>query len=89
MKITEDILTEIGFMKYKSSDEFYYVLPNNHRINLQYYEDTESFWGNINYEPPGFPIVNLSEIIDVIHKNAVRFGENKKLFEIKTILDIR
>jgi len=88
MRITEEILMEMGFIKDQLSDELYYVLPNNHRINLHYLEETDEFWVNFNYEPPGFPLKNLSSLLDYTHKNAVRFGENKKIFEIKTALKI-
>lgn len=85
MKITNEILLEIGFIHNKERDEFYFIDISNIHITIS---KTNKWWLHINNKPPGYEILDIRDLLTVLYSEGIKKGVNQKVKEIKEVLGI-
>lgn len=79
MKISDEILIDIGFTYNKDRDEFVYSLPWNNEIIIF---NTNGYWLYFNSQNPGNRVETVGEILDVVTVHSIKYGSNEKQKEI-------
>lgn len=85
MKITNEILLEIGFIHNKERDEFYFIDISNIHITIS---KTNKWWLHINNNPPGYEILDIRDLLTVLYSEGIKKGVKQKVKEIKEVLGL-
>lgn len=85
MKITNEILLEIGFIYDKERDEFTYITVDNTLIKLF---KTDKYWLYIDNQYPGHEIKDVKDILRIFYSVGFKNGAKQKVKEIKQVLGI-
>jgi hypothetical protein len=86
MKLTDDVLIEIGFNYSTVTNEFTLMIPNGPHILIDKISNT--YFMYFNRKPPDTPVVTVRDIFDGISKWGIRYGRTDKINEIKQALEL-
>jgi hypothetical protein len=86
MKLTDDILLDIGFTYSTSREEFTLFIPNVPTLTI--FNIGGKYSAYINFQHPGIEINNVIDIISLVSKWSVRYGREEKTNEIKSALGL-
>ena len=86
MKLTDDVLIEIGFNYLPATNEFALMIPNGPHILIDKISNTYCMY--FNHKHPDTPVVMVRDIFDGISKWGIRYGRTDKINEIKQALEL-
>lgn len=88
MKITEDILKEIGF-ELNPYNKLLYIIVDNITIFISNNNDNLEIWELFyNGTHPSLPVLTVLDIINIVSSKAINIGKIEKQNEIKKILGL-
>lgn len=85
MKITNEILIDIGFIYDREKDDFSYSTVDGTLIRIF---KTDKYWLYVNNQHPGYEIECVKDIMGIIYSTGFKNGTKQKIKEIKQVLGI-
>jgi hypothetical protein len=88
MKLTDEVLIEIGFSYSTVTKQFTLSVPNGPQITVYNKQVKNTYFMYFNHKHPGNLVVMVCDIFDGISKWGIRYGRTDKINEIKQALEL-
>jgi hypothetical protein len=84
MKITDEILIDIGFVYDKERDEFIFKLSSFTVVISK----TDKYWMYLQFKHPGYEVATIEDIIKIISSYSIKLGVELNRKDIKNALGL-
>ena len=93
MKITDNVLLELGFDYNSINGSFEYQLPNKkytqeYLITIIKNDTVDEYWLYCQLQHPGYKLNNIMDIVRIIHTKGIEEGKLSIQCDIKQILGL-
>ena len=88
MKITDEILLNIGFEYNNKTGGFELNIVSTNLLSIFKHSITNEYWMYWNNKHPGSVVENITDIINIIYNTGWKDGHNQKQKEIKNVLGL-